>query len=491
MSDPTSSGRADLIFRGATLFDGSGDPARPADVAVVGDRIDAVGDLGAMSAEVEIDAAGKALAPGFIDVHTHDDRYLLSHPDVPAKASQGVTTVVVGNCGVSVSPFVREGLPPPPFDLLVDTEEHCFRSTGDYFDRLDRTPAALNSLTLIGHTTLRYNAMDDLGRTATDKEIDVMRGLMTEALEAGAVGMSSGLFYPPAKAATTDEVAAVAETLGPVDAVYTAHIRDEAADVIEAIEEAAEIARRGGVQLVISHHKTTGAANFGRTRETLPLIEELMGKQRVTLDVYPYIASSTVLLPDNAVAASKVLVTWCTKRPDLAGRDLDEIAAELGLDRGAAAEALLPAGAVYFQMDEEDVQRVIAFPKSMIGSDGLPSDSHPHPRLWGTFPRVLGHYARDLGIVTMEDAVRSMTGLPAKEFGLADRGLVQPGYYADLVLFDPETVIDRADFQNPMQPAGGIDRVLVNGEPVWQAGQATGARPGRAIRLQETARGGG
>ncbi len=487
---PSATGRADLIFREARVFDGTGVPAVVADVAVTGDRISAVGDLGAVVADFEIEAAGKALAPGFIDVHTHDDRFILTHPDVAPKASQGVTTVVVGNCGVSVSPFLREGLPPPPFDLLVDSEEHCFRSADAYFDRLERAPAALNSLTLIGHTTLRYNMMDDLDRPATDKEIEGMRQLLAESLEAGAIGMSSGLFYPPARAATTDEVAGVAEALGPVDGIYTAHIRNEAEDVLEAIEEAAEIAERGGAQLVISHHKTSGTANFGRTKETLPLIERLRSRQRVGLDVYPYVASSTVLLPDYAATANKVLVTWYSARPDIAGRDLDEIAAEMGLDRKAAAEALLPAGAVYFQMDEEDVSRVIAFPHSMIGSDGLPSDRHPHPRLWGTFPRVLGHYARERGLISMEDAVRCMTGLPAAEFGVKERGLIRPGYHADLVLFDPETVIDRADFKRPDQPAGGIERVMVNGEPVWQSGVPTGARPGRAIRLQDTARGG-
>ena len=492
MSDPAGPvGRADVIFRGARVIDGTGAPSVEADVAVAGDRITAVGELSALTAEMEIDAAGKALTPGFIDVHTHDDRYLLTNPEVAPKTSQGVTTVVVGNCGISVSPLRRHDSPPPPLDLLADRAEYRFRTVDDYFDRLDRAPAAVNSLTLIGHTTLRYNVMDDLDRTATDREIDGMRALMSEAIEAGAIGMSSGLFYPPARAASTDEVARVAETLAERDAIYTAHIRNEDDHVTDAIEEAAEIARRAGVQLVISHHKTSQPQNFGRTRETLPLIDGLRADQRIGLDVYPYIAGSTVLLPEMVEGDGRVIVTWCTDRPELAGRDLDEIAREMGLDRVETARALLPAGAIYFMMDEADVQRILAFPHAMIGSDGIPDDAHPHPRLWGTFPRVLGHYARDLGIFSLEEAVRRMTGLPAAEFGLKDRGTIAPGYFADLVLFDPATIVDRADFGSPKQPAAGIDQVLVNGEPVWRDGSTTGRRPGRAIRLQDTNRGAG
>ncbi len=361
VSDPARpAGRADIVFRGARLIDGTGAPSVEADVA--GDRITAVGDRSALAADLEVEATGKALAPGFIDVHTHDDRYLLTNPEVAPKASQGVTTVVVGNCGISISPYRRGGSPPPPLNLMADREDYRFRSVDDYFDRLDRAPAALNSLTLIGHTTLRYNMMDDLDRRASDREIDGMRALKSEALDAGAVGMSSGLFYPPARAAGTDEVVAVAETLAERDGIYTAHIRDEADHVTEAIEEAAEIGRRAGVQLVISHHKTSQPENFGRTRETLPLIDGLRAGQRIGLDVYPYIAGSTVLLPEMVEGRGRVIVTWCSPRPEFAGRDLDEIAQEMGLDRVEAARALLPAGAVYFMMDEADVQRILAFP---------------------------------------------------------------------------------------------------------------------------------
>lgn len=482
--------RFDAVVRGADVIDGTGQPRFRADVAISDGRIAAIGDLGAAAGDHELDAAGRVLAPGFIDVHTHDDRVLLSAPEQTPKASQGVSTVVVGNCGISISPLVRDGLPPPPFDLLIDEPAHCFKTVADYLERLDKAPAAINSLTLIGHTTLRYNCMDDLDRPANDREIEAMRSLLAEAMAAGAIGMSSGLYYPPARAASTEEMIGVAAALREPGGIYTAHIRDESDHVIEAIEEAAEIGRRAGVQVVISHHKTSGRRNFGRTKETLPLIERLRRHQPIGLDVYPYIASSTVLLPEMIAESERVIVTWSDPHPDASGRDLDDIAASMGLSRADAAAALSPAGAVYFQMHEDDVRRVLSFAHSMIGSDGLPSDRHPHPRLWGTFARVLGHYSRELNLFSLEEAVHRMTGLPAQEFGLADRGVIAPGNWADLVLFDPETVADTATFAEPKRPARGIDWVMVNGLKVWQDGKPTGERPGRAIRLSETGRGG-
>ncbi len=477
------------MIRGAEVYDGSGSEAALADVAIIDDRIVAVGDLASVVAERDISAHGKALAPGFIDVHTHDDRLLLGRPDMAPKVSQGVTTVVAGNCGISLAPITKPGIPPPPFDLLADREELCFASMADYFEQLDRTPAAANSVSLVGHSVLRYDAMDDLDRTANDKEIAAMQALMADAMEAGAIGLSSGLFYPPACAATTEEVTAIAAVMGPDDGIYTAHIRNEAEAVIEAIEEAALIGRQADVQVVISHHKCMGRPNFGRSVETLALIERLRGEQRLSLDVYPYVAGSTVLLPDMVASADRTMVTWSKGRPEFAGRYLDDVAEELSLTLESATEALQPAGAVYFMMDEADVRRIMQFPASMIGSDGLPSDEHPHPRLWGTFPRVLGHYARDEGVLALADAVYRMTGLPAAEFGIADRGTIRPGAFADLVLFDPNTISDTATFEAPMTPSAGIDTVWVNGDAVWQENAVTGARPGRAIRRQETLRG--
>jgi N-acyl-D-amino-acid deacylase len=236
--------------------------------------------------------------------------------------------------------------------------------------------------------------------------------------------------------------------------------------------------------VVISHHKCAGSFNDGATTETLPKIAAAHAEQPVALDVYPYVAGSTVLDSGRMMNASRVIVTWSKAHPEVAGRDLSDIAEEWGCTQPAAADRLQPAGAIYFIMDEADVRRVLSFPHAMIGSDGLPHDSHPHPRLWGTFPRVLGHYARDIGLFPLEEAVRRMTGLPAAQFGLTDRGVLRPGAYADLVLFDPDTILDRSTWDQPKLPAAGIDLVMANGRITWRNGASTGARPGRALRLQ-------
>ncbi len=478
----------DLIIRGGAVIDGSGGARFAADVAIAGDRIAALGELAGASAAREVDAGGCVVAPGFIDVHTHDDNLLLVNPEMTPKVSQGVTTVVTGNCGVSLAPWTGERAPPPPHNLLGDLGDFRFARFADFLDALDGRPPATNAACLVGHSTLRAGAMGTLDRGADKGEIAAMRAHLDEALEAGAIGLSTGLFYAPARAAPTDEVIALAHALGPAGALYTTHMRDEGANVIESIEETLEIGRAVDVKVVISHHKVHGVENFGRTRETLALIERAQARQRVALDVYPYIASSTVLQADSYGPGVRTVITWSKAMPEMAGRDLDDVAAELGVSRNEAVERLSPAGAVYFAMDEDDVRRVLSYPTAMIGSDGLPHDERPHPRLWGAFPRVLGHYCREVGLFGLEEAVRRMTGLPAQEFGFAGRGMVAEGAFADLVVFDPDTVIDRATFDAPTEPAAGIETVIVNGEIVWHDGAATGTRPGRALRRQDLQR---
>lgn len=251
---------------------------------------------------------------------------------------------------------------------------------------------------------------------------------------------------------------------------------------MKSVEEALEIGRRGNMPVLLSHHKASGVENHGMVRQSLPMIKEARKTQKVALDVYPYIASSTVLLKERVADSSKVLITWSEPMPEAAGRDLSEMAMEYQIKPEEMVDCLLPAGAIYFSMAEDDVRDVLAFEDAMIGSDGIPHDERPHPRLWGTFPRVLGHYSRDIGLMPLEEAVRRMTGVPADVFGLKDRGYLREGAFADLVIFDPETVIDRANFDTPMEPAGGVDAVMTNGAFVWQSGAATGAKPGRALR---------
>ena len=471
----------DLLIRNATLIDGTRAPRYQADIAVNNGRIAAIGRLAGAQADVELDASGRIVAPGFIDAHTHDDRLMLCAPDMAPKVSQGVTTVIAGNCGCSLAPAPNGMRKPvtPPLDLLDDAGDWFrFATFRDYVDELAAHPPATNCALLVGHTMLRVQCMDNLERPASNTEIARMRELADEALEAGALGVSTGLYYEPANAAPTEEVVEVCRPLAERKRLYVTHMRDEGDNVLTSLEETFRIGRELGVPVVISHHKVAGAANHGRSEETLPLIEARMKSQAIALDCYPYCASSTILSASRAAVASKTLVTWSKAHPEVAGRDLDEIRRDfkLGIDQ------LLPAGAIYFSMSEADVQRILAFEHTMIGSDGLPHDAAPHPRLWGTFARVLGHYARGLGLFPLETAVYKMTGLTARNFGLADRGVLKPGMAADITIFDAGEIDERASFASPIQPAKGIETVIVNGAIVWRDGRPTGARPGQVLK---------
>jgi N-acyl-D-amino-acid deacylase len=479
-----------MIIRDGTIFDGTGAPRFKADVAVNGDRITAVGDLGAFSADREVIATGKAVAPGFIDAHTHDDRAVLCGPAcMLCKMSQGVTTVVVGNCGISLSPVRMTSRPPPPLDLVGDESFWTFDSFASYAERLRSDPSPVNTYALIGHMSLRVGAMNgDTARPASDKEAERMRGQLAEALAEGASGFSTGLYYPPNMFAPTDEVIAVAEALRAARGIYVTHMRNEADDVLLSIEETLRIGRAVDVPVVISHHKCTMPENFGRSIESLPALDRGAMDQRVAFDVYPYVAGSTVLIPERLRQDVPAQITWSIPHPEMSGRMLDSVAKEWGVTDYEAARRLLPAGGIFFQMDEADVRRIMAHHMAMIGSDGLPHDTFPHPRLWGTFPRVLGHYARDLGLFSMEAAVNKMTGHTASVFGMTGRGVIRAGAYADLVLFDPLTVRDTATFDTPALPADGILETWVNGRSAYVHGAgATDAREGRLVTRDRSA----
>lgn len=472
----------DLILAGGTVIDGSGKPRRAADVGIKAGRIAGLGDLSRADAARRMSVAGRIVAPGFIDVHTHDDGALVETPHMDFKATQGVTTVVCGNCGVSAAPFPKTGKAGSVVGLVARVPGIMSEAFGEYIAKVEAAKPAINGAFLVGHSTLRQGFMADTERAATPKEIDVMARQLDESLAQGAIGMSSGTFYPPAAHATADEIAEIAKPLGARGAVYTAHIRDEGDHVADSLNEVFEVGRRAGARTIVSHHKCTGTRNHGRTRETLALFDKVMARQDIGLDVYPYIAGSTILRVDRMMDSARVLITWSETMPEHAGRDLDDIAKDLGTDRVGAAKRLLPGGAIYFMMSEEDVRRILAYPHAMIGSDGIPGDAHPHPRLWGTFPRVLGHYVRDLKLMSLEEAVRRMTSLPAKNFNLKDRGEIRIGAHADLVVFDEAAIIDRATFEKPVQAAAGIDHVLVNGIEILNKGRDTGARPGMALR---------
>ncbi len=468
----------DLVIKNADIVDGTGASRFKGDIAVQGKIIVMLGEIGDSKAANTIDAEGLLVAPGFIDAHTHDDRMMLSSPQMEPKVSQGVTTVVGGNCGVSLSPL--KGIdPPPPMNLLGGQEWYRFSSIREYRGELETAGVATNCAMLVGHSTLRTGAMKNLGNAASNSEIDTMTTVMVDALEDGCIGLSTGLDYPPACAAPTSELVTMARELAGHNAMYVSHIRDEGDYLLEAVEEALEISGVSQVPLVISHHKSAGQRNWGKTRNTLEMINRARSNQTVHFDVYPYIASSSVLLTQFIETPDKVKITWSEPYPELGGVYLDKICDQWSCDLESAVQRLQPAGAIYFEMDENEMQDLLRQPQTMVGSDGLPHDPMPHPRLWGTFPRVVGYYARELGLFSVEQAIHQMTGLTASVFGLEKRGEIKSGNYADLVIFDENRILDLADFDNPIQPSAGIHSVYVNGQVVWEKGAVTGKRPGR------------
>ena len=480
-----------VLLAGGLVVDGSNSKAWTGDVLLGGERIAAMGqDLlgklphGLNPDDVVVqDCSGKVIAPGFIDVHTHDDAIVLKSPAMLPKLSQGVTTVVTGNCGISLAPYqVTE--PQPPLNLL-GSDSFKFSSFSAYTAAVLATQPALNVASLIGHTTLRFACMRDLSQAATALEIGQMGALLAQSLRDGALGLSSGLFYEPAFSAPMEEVLQLAKVVARFGGIYTTHLRTEMEAIVEALNEAGDTAFKAGVPLIISHHKCAGPANWGRTQQTLPIIEAIAQRQSVAMDVYPYLAGSTVLREDLVDGVIDVMLSWSTPYPNFAGRMLADIARDWGVDQRTACRRLQPGGACYFQIHEDDLTRVISHPMSMIGSDGLPHDQHPHPRLWGAFPRVLGHFWREQKLFSLEQAVYKMTGLSARNFRLHQRGQLQEGWFADVTVFDPQRVKDLATYEAPHQKAVGIERVYVNGHLSYREGaEETWGRAGRMLTRQ-------
>lgn len=471
----------DTLIRNARVLDGSGTAAELVDVAIGGDRIIAVGASLQADAAVQIDAARLVLTPGFIDVHTHDDTSVIHAPQMLPKLSQGVTTVIVGNCGISAAPVRLRGEPPDPMNLLGSAALFCYPTFADYTAAVREARPAVNVGALVGHTALRNNHLDRLDRTATEPEIDAMRAQLQEALGHGALGLSSGLAYGSARAASTEEVMSLAQPLTAAGAIYTTHLRSETEAILDAMEEAFAIGRRCRVPVVISHLKCAGVDNWGRSGEILQDLDDARDLQPTGCDCYPYAAGSSTLDLRQVDERVLIMITWSTPHPEFAGQSLAQIAAHWGVPQLEAARHLQPAGAIYHSIAEEDMRRILQHPATMIGSDGLPHDPRPHPRLWGTFPRVLGRYCREEKLFSLPEAVRRMTGMPAQRFGLAERGLIRKGYYADLVLFDPDAILDTATFADPVQAAQGIAGVWVNGVPSYTERGATGERGGRFV----------
>jgi N-acyl-D-aspartate/D-glutamate deacylase len=488
--------QADFAIREATVIDGSGGEPFVTDVEISAGVITRLGNVG--RAAREIVASGLILTPGFVDVHSHDDAALLWHPEMDFKLLQGCTSVVIGNCGFSLSPARPGGAEPPGNASLFDGLRSTWTDLTGFQNALRAAKPSINALCLVGHNAIRALVLNGDERTASQAEIHDMRALVTQALEQGACGLSTGLIYRPGRSSTTEEIVEIASALKAFDALYTTHMRSESDALLEALEEALRVGEAAGCKIQISHHKAAGKKNWGKVIQTLARIDRANADGLdVALDVYPYAAGSGPMVEYfdlsniDTELASVIRVASCPAFPAYESKMLTELASELRMSLEDVVRQILtaPAGertlCITFTMAEQDVERNLCHPRAMIGSDGLPTrDGRPHPRLYGTFPRVLAEYTRTRGLLSIEQAVHKMTGLPCARFGLKNRGFVREGYFADLVLFDPAQIRDAATYDSPRTPPLGISIVMVNGYVAAESGRTTGERAGRPLRYR-------
>ena len=523
----------DLLITGGYLVDGVGNPWFRADLGIKDGRIEAVGDLQRATASRKIEAKGLTVTPGFIDMHSHSDFYVLLNPNEESKIFQGVTTEVVGNCGSSAAPmndelrayrekYMRQRLGP---DF-----EFNWSSMNEYIERVNEEGSSFNVLPLVGHGTVRSNAIGFENRRPTDEEMRKMRDLVAKSMEEGGWGLSTGLIYTPGCYAETDEIVSLAGVAARYHRPYSSHIRGEGETLLRAVAEAIEIGEKAEIPVEISHFKASGREYWGMTERSLELVRKARARGLdVTVDQYPYTASSTGLsaylplwvhdggndmmlerLKDPDIREkikgepemaerewSQVVVALAEKHPEHTGKSIGDIAEIQGKDPLDTVFDLLieeeaSVSIVAFGMCEEDVRRVMKSPYMMVGTDGsavspegILGRGKPHPRFYGTFPRILGHYVGEEGVLTLQEAVRKMTSLPAQKIGLKDRGLLHEGMMADIAVFDADEILDQATFTDPHRFPRGIYYVIVEGEIVVEKSKHTGALAGRALKKSD------
>jgi N-acyl-D-amino-acid deacylase len=521
--------RLSLLLKGAYIHDGTGRPPYRADVGLTGEKISFVGD-GTPLAENVMELGGLCLSPGFIDVHGHSDFALLAHPSAEGKVLQGITTEINGNCGLSAAPLYADALRQREGDLAEHGIAERWSGFQEFLGLLEARGVALNFATLVGHGNLRASVVGYADRGAKGAEMQGMKRLLREALEAGAIGLSTGLIYPPGAYSGTEELIELAGCgLEAARAgggfIYASHMRSEGELLIEAIEEVIRIGRETGTKVHISHIKTAGRENWHKIDRAIEVIEAARAEGiAVSCDRYPYTAGATDLdavlppwvheggleeemkrLRDPGVrerisnelrdgrhewGSIYIATVQSPKNGWMQGRGLEDIASRVGVDPVDAlldvlVEERLRVGAVFHSMSEENLRRFLSLPYAMVGTDSTarPMDSpgKPHPRGFGSFPRYLGRYAGP-SAGDLARAVQKITSLPARTFGLRGRGEIKEGGYADLVVFDPERIRDRATYDDPLRVSEGILHVFVNGEPVVSGGVPTGRRPGRVLR---------
>ena len=498
----------DIIIKNGQIIDGTGAEPYIADIGIENGKIVFIGESSEAAKEI-IDAEGLVVTPGFIDSHSHADNAVVTYPAQKEKCEQGITTSVAGQCGSSFMPH-------------INSQYESNRSAEGFFNEIDKLPLGANIATFVGHGTIRYTVMGLANREPTPDEMEKMKQLVRESVRAGVVGVSFGLIYVPGNYSKTAELVEIAKVCAEEGGMISAHIRDEGDSVIEAVEEFIHIAKESGARGVISHHKAAGVNNHGKTKKTLALIEKANAEGAdIYCDVYPYIASSTSLsarfVPKEFQADNKmlenlanpetreqikanlvkqetsnydgVLVTSCNGHPEFQGKTITEIAKMLDCDCLEAALRVIElcrgsANACYFTMNEEDVERVIAYPRSMICTDSSVARNNTvyHPRLRAAFPRAISKYCRERGVVSLVEMIRKITSLPASVYGFEGKGIIKEGYDADICIFDFEKLTDCATFTQPTLKAEGLNYVIIGGTIACVDAVYTEAGSGKAIR---------